>query len=343
MDGTDEPSFARPSADPELRTLETQRDTLRAQLNQLTGVLQSRRGELERLRGEHGGPPVPAGRRANGPHGHYQEFVPAPDSQLDTSGRSSLRGTPSELDNSDYTDLDFASDAAALAAAEAGGWGDYSVMSGDGGADGESWREDMMSVISRDKLEAERGSSRSLLIIDEPSLDASAAVATARATSVTSLGGSAASLEAAVDLDSSMGGSSGSSMPVTVAVYDWDDCVQEYRHRSSTRVAVDMVEPQARGAAGRASLTSAEAFYGIVQRVVGWKEGKHGSFRITDCVASDGPAPDVFGGCEEGGEGEDKGAQPLLDAFTVRGLGLWHGCVLQVRRPHPDGDISVDG
>ena len=59
----------RPSADQDLRALETQRDTLRAQLLQLTGVLQNRREELAGLRrscagvgvGVGAGAPLPLG------------------------------------------------------------------------------------------------------------------------------------------------------------------------------------------------------------------------------------------------------------------------------------------
>ena len=139
----------RPSADPDLRTLETQRDTLRAQLLQLTGVLASRRDELAELRrgsaASWSQPPL-ASQRANGPHGHFQEYVMPSEPAAFELNASGL--TPSDLDDSDYTELDFANDAAVVAAE---GWGDESTLPEERSGD---WREDMMSVISRDKRAA---------------------------------------------------------------------------------------------------------------------------------------------------------------------------------------------
>jgi hypothetical protein len=342
--------YVRPSADPELRTLETQRDTLRAQLRQLTGVLASRRDELEELRGV----TAPAASlRANGPHGHSQEFVPG----SPASGRA-----PSDLDDSDYTELDFANDAAVAAAQ---GWGDESALLPDDDDDGGDWRDDMMSVISRDKREAERGSSRSLLSVDLGGAAASGDDAKgADARGRDSGGGSGGSgsggggnggtvAVAAVVVPAAVSGAAAvagaateSCIPVTVAVYDWSEGVQSYQHSSSTRIMVDLLEQPvaATGGGGALQLSPAEAFYASVQRVAGWDVKKHGEFRISDCVASDGPAPTIFGRAGGGGgEGDGMGgdvsgggahAQPLLDAFTVRGLGLWHGCTVQLCRPH---------
>eukprot|EP01046_Picozoa_sp_COSAG06_P050673 COSAG06_NODE_8083_length_2277_cov_1.331956_3_plen_411_part_00 len=307
--------YVRPSADPELRTLETQRDTLRAQLRQLTGVLASRRDELEELRG---GVTAPAASlRANGPHGHSQEFVPG----SPASGRA-----PSDLDDSDYTELDFANDAAVAAAQ---GWGDESALLPDDDDDDGDWRDDMMSVISRDKREAERGSSRSLLSVDLGGAAASGDDAKgADARGRDSGGGSGGSgsggggnggtvAVAAVAVPAAVSGAAAvagaateSCIPVTVAVYDWSEGVQSYQHSSSTRIMVDLLEQPAAatGGGGALQLSPAEAFYASVQRVAGWDVKKHGEFRISDCVASDGPAPTIFGSAGGGeGEGEGKG------------------------------------
>ena len=348
----------RTSTDPELRTLETQRDTLRAQLLQLTGVLASRRAELaELLRGSTTSrpsqPPSPS-QRANGPHGHYQQYVmpsePAA-AQLDASGLAL-----SDPDDSDYTDLDFANDAAVVAAE---GWGDESELleerSGDWRDELElqeersgNWRDDMMSVISRDKRAAERGSSRLLLSVDPSSTgSASGSEPNVGAGSHSGSKGSSLCMPAVTapasaptpPASASVGGRLESTISVTVAAYDWSDEDQAYLHASSTCILVDLVEPHQ--GAGTLQLSPAEMFYSNVKRAVGWDEAKHGAFFISDCVASEGPAaPDMFGGSHsledvsnrEVGHGV---AQPLLDAFTVRGLGLWHGCTVQVRRPDP--------
>jgi hypothetical protein len=336
----------RPSADPDLRTLETQRDTLRAQLMQLTGVLASRRNELTQLRRGHlegtcstaaasrSQPPL-ASQLANGPHGHSQEYVMSSEpaaSDLNTSGL-----VPSDLDDSDYTELDFANDAAVVAAE---GWGDESALPEERSGD---WREDMMSVISRDKRAAERGSSRSLLSVDLSSAE-SASGSDPNGIDAGSQSGSeggsmrrqavvapapAPALPAAVSTDSR----TELTISATVAAYDWSDQDQAYLHSSSTRTVVDLLEPQQ--AAGALQLSPAEMFYSSVKRAVGWDDSKHGAFVISDCIASEGPgAPHVFGG-SNGPEDGSGSAQPLLDAFTVRGLGLWHGCTVQVRRPDP--------
>ncbi len=334
----------RPSTDPELRTLETQRDTLRAQLLQLTGMLASRRAELAELRrgtATSWSQPPPASQRANGPHGHFQEYVmpsePAA-SELNASGLA-----PSDLDDSDYTELDFANDAAVVAAE---GWGDESTLPEERSGD---WREDMMSVISRDKRAAERGSSRSLLSV-ELSSTGSANVSDSSGIDAESQSGSegggtgkqvvaapapAPAPPAAAPTD----GRTDSTISVTVAAYDWSDQDQAYLHSSSTRTMVDLLEPQQ--AAGALKLSPAEMFYSSLKRAVAWDDSKHGAFFISDCIASEGPAaPHVFGGSngsEEANNGQVGGGsgQPLLDAFTVRGLGLWHGCTVQVRRPDP--------
>ena len=348
----------RPSADPDLRTLETQRDTLRAQLLQLTGVLASRRAELAELqRGTATSRPSqlpPPSQRANGPHGHYQQYVTPSDPtalELDTSGLA-----PSDLDDSDYTDLDFANDAAVVAAE---GWGDESELleecSGDWRDESElpeersgNWREDMMSVISRDKREAERGSSRSLLSVDPSSTgsasggDPNVGAGSHSGSEGGGLGRQPLTAPAPAPTPAaspSVGGRTESTISVTVAAYDWSDQDQAYLHASSTRILVDLLEPQQ--GAGTLQLSPAEMFYSNVKRAVGWDDAKYGSFIISDCVASEGAAaPDVFGGSNSPEEGSDRQvgdglAQPLLDAFTVRGLGLWHGCTVQVRRPDP--------
>ena len=272
VSGSDSPEIvAVPRSDPELRTLETQRDTLRAQVRQLTGVLASRREEIQQLRNGANG--------ANGPHGHG---ALAPPPALDRSDGL----TPSELDDSDYVPEEVDSDEVE---AEGGG----------------GWEEDMMSVITRDKREAERGSSRSLL----GDIVGSEALATNLAAAAAAVGDDAA--------ESSSAGLSG-QLVVTVAGYEWSEGAHRLG-RPPVRVQVD-------------ASASAEEFYSALRRAVGWEGAAHGAFQIWECLASEGPAPAVFGG-----EQEETGARPLLDAFTVRGLGLWQGCIVQVRLPADPG------
>ena len=273
VSGSDSPEIVSvPRSDPELRTLETQRDTLRAQVRQLTGVLASRREEIQQLRNGANG--------ANGPHGHG---ALAPPPALDRSDGL----TPSELDDSDYVPEEVDSDEVE---AEGGG----------------GWEEDMMSVITRDKREAERGSSRSLHGDGVVGSEASATNLPAAAAAV---GDDAA--------ESSSAGLSG-QLVVTVAGYEWSEGAHRLG-RPPVRVQVD-------------ASASAEEFYSALRRAVGWEGAAHGAFQIWECLASEGPAPAVFGG-----EQEETGARPLLDAFTVRGLGLWQGCIVQVRLPADPG------
>ena len=164
----------------------------------------------------------------------------------------------------------------------------------------------MMSVITRDKREAERGSSRSL---HGDGVVGSEASATNLAAAAAAVGDDAA--------ESSSAGLSG-QLVVTVAGYEWSEGAHRLG-RPPVRVQVD-------------ASASAEEFYSALRRAVGWEGAAHGAFQIWECLASEGPAPAVFGG-----EQEETGARPLLDAFTVRGLGLWQGCIVQVRLPADPG------